>query len=126
MDLIWFLILPYSAASERAGTPLVRLCPLCAWSGPPPSADCTLLALRERRKNSRLKNTVEVGLVSDQLNLCDVTTVEVDGANELQVSVYSPDAVHVTTVLESGADRCFIQVPGLALQPNVKKECVNQ
>lgn len=59
------------------------------------------------------------------LNLCDITTVEVDSANELQVGVYSPDAVHVTAVLEPRADRCFIQVPGLALHPDVKKESVN-
>lgn len=59
------------------------------------------------------------------LHLCDITTVEVDGANELQVGVYPPDAVHVTAVLEARADRCFIQVPGLALHPDVKKESVN-
>lgn len=61
VDLIWFL--PYSAVSERAGTPPARLCPLFAWSGPAPWADCTPLALRERMKNSPWKK--EVRFVSD-------------------------------------------------------------
>lgn len=33
------------------------------------------------------------------LNLIDITTVKVDGSNELQVGVYSPNAVDISTVL---------------------------
>lgn len=36
--------------------------------------------------------------------LSEVTAVEVDGSNELQVGVYSTDAVDVSAVLQSRAD----------------------
>jgi len=46
-----------------------------------------------------------------------VTAVEVDGADELQVRVDPPDAVHVAAVLQAGPDRRLVQEPGFALQP---------
>lgn len=48
--------------------------------------------------------------------------VEVDGSNELQVGVYSPNAVDVPAVLQSRADRGLVQVLGLALQPGEQKK----
>lgn len=81
--------------------------------------------MREDEELTLKKYSRRSDLFPISLNLSDVTTVEVDGANKFQVGVYSPDAVHVTAVLESGANRCFIQVPGLALHPNVKKESAN-
>lgn len=51
-----------------------------------------------------------------------VTAVEVDGSNELQVGVYSPNAVDVPAVLQSRADRGLVQVLGLALQPGEQKK----
>lgn len=49
------------------------------------------------------------------------TAVEVDGSNELQVRVYPPNAVHISTVLQTRTDRRLIQVSGFALQPDNKQ-----
>lgn len=113
--------LPCSAVSERAGRPQACLCLPCAWSGPPPLDDYRLLALREKRARHKKRSPIffikDLFIKECHRRLTEVTAVEVDGPNQLQVGVYSPNAVDVSTILQSRADWCLIQVLGLALQP---------